>query len=215
MLAGSPVPASKSRLALSRASPSSTPCATPHRPLFRMRHVGLLRAKGVLQRRSRRRVGASRRHRASRGRGEATRAPLDGRACGGRRPSLRGRRAGRALRESGRWRQLGAQQAVLGSTDTPRLEPRSRRHVHALHRDVAGRSVESRARHIGGRRVAHGRRRPDVAPREQGDVSALHAGGGARGDDHALRPQHAPRPEAARAALHAVPRRRLPLRRRR
>ncbi len=54
----------------------------------------------------------------------------------------------------------------------------------------------------------------DVAPREQGHVPALHARGGPRGDDHALRPQHAPRAEAAGAALHAVPRRRLPLGRR-
>ena len=55
----------------------------------------------------------------------------------------------------------------------------------------------------------------DVASRQQGPVPALHAGGGARGDDHALRAQHAPRAEAAGAALHAVPRRRVPLRRRR
>ncbi len=53
-----------------------------------------------------------------------------------------------------------------------------------------------RARDLGGRRLALGRRRPDVAAREQGPLSAVHAGGGARGDDRPLRPQHAPRADA-------------------
>jgi hypothetical protein len=62
-------------------------------------------------------------------------------------------------------------------------------------------------------RVAHRRRRPDVAARQQRARAALHAGGGPRDDQPALRAQ--PLPLAARTgeAVHAVPRRRLPLRR--
>ena len=47
--------------------------------------------------------------------------------------------------------------------------------------------------HLRGRRVALRRRRRDVASWEQGPRAPLRARGGARGDDHALRPQHAPR----------------------
>ena len=109
---------------------------------------------------------------------------------------------------------LGAEPAVLGAADATGVEPRSRRDVHALDRDLAGRPLAGRARHLRRRRLAHRRRRADVAPREQGDVPPLHAGGGPRRDDHALRPQHASRAEAAGAAVHAVPRRRLSLGRR-
>ena len=49
----------------------------------------------------------------------------------------------------------------------------------------------------------------------KGLVPRVHARGGARGHDRPLRPQPPPRADAAGAAVHAVPRRRLPLGRRR
>ena len=104
----------------------------------RLRDLGVLRAEDLLHGRPRRRVAAGERRRAPRGRREAARAPLDGRARRGRRPPLRGRRAGHPLREPRRRRELGAEQGVLGAADAARLEPRRGRHVHALDRDLAG-----------------------------------------------------------------------------
>ena len=77
-----------------------------------------------------------------------------------------------------------------------------------------GDPLASRPGDLGRRRVALRRRWPDLAPRQQGPRPPLHAGGGTRGHHQSLRPQHVPRPVAAGAAVHAVPRRRLPFRRR-
>ena len=183
-----------------------------HRPVLRLRDLRVLRAEDLYTDDLGGRVGAGRRRRAP----EDAEKPLerlwtivpaedDGHSMRAAHRACSSRAATR--------RDLGAQPGVLGAADATGVETWSRRHVHALDRDLAGRSVPRRTRHLGGRRLAHRRRRPDVASRKQGHVSALHAGGGARGDDHAVRAQHAPSADAARAALHAVPRRRLPLRR--
>ena len=70
--------------------------------------------------------------------------------------------------------------------------------------------------HLGRRHVADRRRRSDVAQRQRRDRRrATCPRMPTDGEIGAVRPPHPARAEAARAALHAVPRRRLSLRRRR
>ena len=106
-------------------------------------------------------------------------------------------------------------QALLGAADASGVEPRRGR-ACACTRSRPGPATRrgSRSR---SRRSASGS--PTTAAQtwrhgNKGLVPALHAGGGTRRHDRPVRPQHAPRAGAARAPLHPVPRRRLPLRRR-
>ena len=63
-------------------------------------------------------------------------------------------------------------------------------------------------------RLDHRRRRTVLALRLHGHGARVHARGSPRGHQRALRAQHAPSADAARATVHAVPRQRLPQRRR-
>ncbi len=142
------------------------------------------------------------------------RADLGDRAGRGRRPRLRGRRPGPALREPGRRPQLGAEPRPLGPPHPAGLESRRRRPLPPHDRALARRPVAAAGRDLRGRRVALRRRRRDVAPLEHGHQPRVPARGRAREPDPALRPRRPALRRSPRAALDAVPRRRLPLRRR-
>ena len=123
---------------------------------------------------------------------------------------------GRALREPRRRRDAGSSTRRSGSSrrgpsgaparaacacTRSRPGPATRRASRSRSRRSASGSRTTAARRgATGTRASYPRYMPEEAREDTID---------------ALRPQHAPRAEAARAALHAVPRRRLPLRRRR
>ena len=145
---------------------------------------------------------------------DLARAHLGRQAGRGRRRALRRRRPGRAVREQGRRRDLVAERGAVEGARGRRLEPGGRRARPALHLPVAGRPQPAGDRRERRRRVDHGGRRPDVADRLPGARAPVHAGGGARDDQRPLRAQHASRAHATGAPLPAVPRERLPQRRR-
>ena len=125
------------------------------------------------------------------------------------------RRAGRAVQERGRRLDLAAERGPVERAVAAVLAARRRRAGAAFDLHLAGRPVAARDRDLGRGRVALRRRRVLVAPRQRGPGRPLPARGGARGRGRPVRAQHAS--DAARAddAVHAVPRRRLSLRRRR
>ena len=154
---------------------------------------GLLRAEGLLHGRPRGRVGAGGGPRAPGGRRVQARAAVDDRSRRGGRAAVRRRCAGRPLREPRRRGDVGAERGVLEPAHAAGLVSRRRRHVHALDRDLARRPEPDRAGDLRRRRVALGRRRQDLAARQQGPPPSLPARGRARGHDRPLRSQHASR----------------------
>ena len=213
-LAGRRRARSRSRRARSRASRSSSRPATRERPLPRLRHVGVLRAEGLRHRRPRGRMGAGARARAARGRREAARAALVDRARRGGRPPVRGRRAGRPLREPRRRHDLGAQQAFWEQPTRPEWSPGAggmcMHSIATWPGDPSRIALAISAVGVwlsddGGKTWRHGNK--GLVPRYMPEEAR-------EGHAHALRPQHAPPPGAARAPVHAVPRRRVPLGRR-
>ncbi len=132
-----------------------------------------------------------------------------------RRDSVRGWRSGRAVRESRRRRHLGAQSRAVGASDAAEVAAGRRRPVPALDRHVARRAGSTRDSDLGGGDVANRRRRGELAEGQPGAHAALPARRHARGRGGPLRSPRAPLAGSARADVHAVPRRRVPLGRRR
>ena len=162
-----------------------------------------------------RRVAAGARRRAAQGRRRRAQAHLGDRRRRGRRPAVRRRRSRRAVREPRRRRDVGAQPRAVGAPDAAALAARLRRPVGALDRAVAGRPAAPRARDLRGRRLADRRRRRDVARTATRGSSPTTCPRQARATAIDLCVHHLERaPRAARAAVPAVSRRRLPLRRR-
>ena len=95
------------------------------------------------------------------------------------------------------------------------MEPGRRWPLPPHDRAVARRPVEAARGDLCRRGLALGRRRRDLAPFEHGHRAGVRPRGRAGQPDPTLRPRRPPLARTARAALHAVPRRRLPLRRRR
>ena len=184
---------------------------------FAGRHARPVRPASLLHRRSRpAEVGAGRGPRLP-GRGQCGgRAHLGDRAGRRRRRAVVRRRAGRAVPQRRRRQELGAGGGPLERARAAAVGAGCRRAVPALDLPLAGRSAT-------GWRSAS--RRPASGSRDDGGKSwrrsvkrpgaALYPGGGAQGHARLLRPQHAARAAPARDALHAVPRRRLSLGRRR
>ena len=96
----------------------------------------------------------------------------------------------------------------------PDWTPGRRRALPAHDRPLARRPGAADGRDLRGRRLALRRPRCDLALLEQRHRARVPARGGAGRPGAALRPQRPPLAGAARAPVHAVPRRRLPLRRR-
>ena len=92
---------------------------------------------------------------------------------------------------------------------------RRRRAVPALDRPLARRSRAAAGRGVGRGGLADRRRRSIVAAGQPGAGRALPARGGSRDGDEPVRAPHRAVAEPARAVVHAVPRRRVPLGRRR
>ena len=153
--------------------------------------------------------------RAARGRRAGARADLDPPPRRGGRPGVRRRRSRRPVREPRRRRHVRAQPRPVGAPDAAEVAARRRRSVPALDRDLARRPRPAGDRDLGRRRVAERRRRRELAQGQRGAEAALPARGHAGGRGRPVRAPAAPPPAAARADLHAVPRRRLSLRRRR
>ena len=195
---------------------SSTRCATPDGALPRLRHLVVLRPEDLGDRRPERRVGAGIGRGAAGGRRRLARAALGHRPRGRGWGALRGRRPGPPLQEHRRRAFVGAQPRAVGAPLTRRMAAGKRRSLPPTivpwpgdPEPVAGRDLRRGC-------LADGGRRRDLARRERRDRAAVHARGGAgRRDDEPLRPRRAPLAVPAGAPLHAVPRRRLPLRRRR
>ena len=181
------------------------------RPLPRVRHVRVLRAEDLRHRRPSGEWQQAEGARAARGRGEVARAALVDRARRGGRAPVRGRSAGRAVREPRRRHELGAQSGRSGSS---RRGPSGTRAPAgcACTRSRPGRATP-RGSPSRSRRSASGSRTTAASRGVTGTRGsrAVHARGRARGPLHPLRPQHAPPPDEARAPVHAVPRRRVPL----
>ena len=187
----------------------------PDGPVLRERHPRAVRAAGLPGGRPDRRLGAGGGSPVPRGDGHDPGPHLGDHARRARRRPVRRGRPRRAVREPRRRGDLGAQPAALGSAEPARLGARGRRPVPALDLSVAGRTRPPRGRHLLGRRVDHRGRGAswESATRasSRGTCRRRRAPRAAR----PLRPQHAPVAAPARTPLHAVPRRRLPLRRRR
>ena len=188
-----------------------------HRALPRLRHLVVLRPEALGHRRSRGRVGAGGGRRAAGGRRRDARAALGHRPGGGGRRALRGRgsrrRCSRA-RDGGLSWELN--RGLWEHPSRGRVGARERRPLPPHDRPWPGdpKRLLVAISAVGVWLTEDGGETWRVA--NDGIVAALHPRGGAGdGDDEPLRPRRAPRALTARAALHAVPRRRLPLRRRR
>ncbi len=167
-----------------------------NRPLLRGRHVRVLRAQALLHRRPRGRVAAGGGHRAPRGRGEAARAAVGDRRRARRTGSCTQAARRGPLREPRRRRDLAAQQGFWEQPTRPDWSPGAGGMcMHSIATwpgdpkriALAISAVGVWLTDDGGETWRHG---------NKGLYPALHARGGARGDDRPLRPQHAPRAEA-------------------
>ena len=160
------------------------------------------------------RVGAGRRRRAARGRRPGARADL-GHHARARRDgaAVCGRRSRRPVREPRRRRELGAQRRAVGAAVAAALAAGRWRAVPALDLHVAGGAGQARRRGLGGGDVADRRRRSQLAA----GIAGLNPG---YLPEEALQDENAGRcvhhveraPTQPGADVHAVPRRRVPLR---
>ena len=209
---------SRSGAARSRVSRSTTRCATRRsRPGDRHRDLALLRPEDLVRRRSGRRVDAGRRGRAARGRRRGARADLGDRRRRGRRLAVRRRRPGRAVREPRRRRRPGSSTARCApSTASTGTGSRAAAGC-ACTRSCPGRASPTSCRW---RSRPPGCGTPTTTARpgagQPGHRPPLPARGRARGHRASCASTDMERAAApARAAVHPVPRWRLPLRRRR
>ena len=188
---------------------------SPHRPLPRGRDARPVRPAPLLHRRPLREMGAGGRPGVSCERRRGRRAHLGDRARRRRRGAVVRRRPRRAVPQR-RWRQeLVAGARVVGRAGAAALESGRRRNVPQLDLPLARRCEAPGRQHLCRRRLADRRRRQELAAGRQGPGAALSARGGAPRHAHALRASHRARAAPALHPLHAVPRRRLSLRRRR
>ena len=206
----------RSRPARSRARSWSSPCAIPApAAISRASRTASSARTSIYADDPAGQMGAGGRPGVSRERRRGRRAHLGDRARRRRRGAVVRRRPRRAVPQR-RWRQeLVAGARAVGRARAAALESGRRRNVPQLDLPLARRCEAPGRQHLCRRRLADRGRRQELAAGRRGPGAALSARGGAPRHARALRASHRARAAPALHALHAVPRRRLSLRRRR